>query len=114
MDKTTGEVFQIDGVEMAVVKEFTPETESGSVDVTFTFDAEKFPNHDLVVFEEIFAKDTNTLVAEHKDINDEGQTVSFSDIVPKTGDSFPVIPICAAAFLALIGLVAVLRKKKIS
>jgi hypothetical protein len=111
MDKTTGEVFQIDGVEVTAEKTFVAEKESGTEDLTFTFDAESFSNNDLVVFEEVYTKDTNTLVAEHKDINDIGQTVSLDD-VPKTGDTFPVIPICAAAFLALVGITVVFFKKR--
>lgn len=55
-------------------------TISGSVTVTFTFDAKAcgLEGKETVVFEELYCN--GGLVAEHKDINDEGQTVTFGKI----------------------------------
>lgn len=53
---------------------------SGSVTVTFIFDAKAcgLEGKETVVFEEIYC--SGGLVAEHKDINDEGQTITFGKI----------------------------------
>lgn len=55
-------------------------TVSGSVTVTFIFDAKAcgLEGMQTVVFEELYCN--GGLVAEHKDINDEGQTVTFGKI----------------------------------
>ncbi|WP_346670682.1 VaFE repeat-containing surface-anchored protein [Faecalicoccus acidiformans] len=70
---------------------FTPETSEGTVDVTFTFDASLVETGmSLVAFETLYEIDedpegvfSKIEVANHKDIEDEGQTVSFIDIHTK-------------------------------
>ena len=56
---------------------FTAKDTNGSEDVKFTIDTSKYD--ELVVFEEIYYGNTNTLIGEHRDINDKDQTVTFSD-----------------------------------
>lgn len=63
---------------------FTPETHSGSVDVTFTFDASEMAGLDVVAFESIYRGDA--LVAEHADMEDMAQTVQFVDVATKAID----------------------------
>ena len=77
MDKSTGEPLLVDGKEVTGEAKFVPEAEQGTVDVEFTFDASDFANQELVVFEELYFEDE--LIAEHKDIDDKGQTV---EVVP--------------------------------
>ena len=77
MDKSTGEPLLVDGKEVTAETGFTAEAENGTVDVEFTFDASGLADQELVVFEELYYK--NELIAEHKDIDDKGQTV---EVVP--------------------------------
>lgn len=56
---------------------FTAKDTNGSEDVKFTVDTSKYD--ELVVFEEIYYGNTNTLIGEHRDINDKDQAVTFSD-----------------------------------
>ncbi|MGI6579118.1 MAG: SpaA isopeptide-forming pilin-related protein [Saccharofermentanales bacterium] len=53
---------------------FVAETKDGTVEMTFIFDGSDLAGKDLVVFEELYYKEE--LIAEHKDVNDEGQTVT--------------------------------------
>ncbi|MGN0713924.1 MAG: VaFE repeat-containing surface-anchored protein, partial [Anaerovoracaceae bacterium] len=73
MDKETGKALVIDGAKVTATKTFTPKAENGTVKMTFTFDASDLTGLDIVVFEKLYLG--STLVAEHADINDEGQTV---------------------------------------
>ena len=96
MDKNTGDAL-VDSngetVENSVV--FTPDASEGDVEVRFEFDASDLAGLDVVVFEDLYRIDavtsrqpdengdsddvpaTQRLVASHKDINDEGQTVNI-------------------------------------
>lgn len=82
MDKSTGKPLLINGEEIHSEVIFIPETPSGEVVVTFTFDS-KFieADTDIVVFESLY-RDGKEL-AVHADIEDEGQTVKVR--VPKIG-----------------------------
>lgn len=77
MDKSTGEPLLVDGKAVTGETKFTAKAENGTVDVEFIFDASDFANQELVVFEELYFEDE--LIAEHKDIDDKGQTV---EVVP--------------------------------
>lgn len=56
-----------------VTQEFTPEKESGSIEMQFTVDTTKLGNQDLVVYETLlFGTET---VAFHRDLEDDDQTV---------------------------------------
>ena len=68
----------IDGQKVEGEYEFTAEEESMEVEVVFTFDASELAGKNLVTFEELFDvtnPDEPEKVAEHKDIDDEGQTI---------------------------------------
>jgi len=57
---------------------FTPEESSGSQEIKLFINAADLEGMSVVVFEELFLNDT--LVAEHKDIDSEAQTVHFGAI----------------------------------
>ena len=79
MDKETGlELLDKDGKMIMGTTRFTAEKADGEVDVEFTLNASDLAGKDIVVFEELL--DLRTVIAEHKDINDENQTITFIDI----------------------------------
>ena len=85
MDKKTGEPLKIADKGVTAELKFTPNSESGTVSINLgEFDATSLDGHTLVVFEEltkqsdIDGKTTDVTVAEHKDINDEGQSVTVT------------------------------------
>ena len=70
---------------------FIADKRNGEVSLDFTIDAKGLEGIRLVCFEEIYTVDENgnpdKLVASHKDINDEGQSVRIvKKPTPKTGD----------------------------
>ncbi len=85
MDKATGEALVIDGKEITAEKVFKPEKASGSVQVAFTFDASGLEGKSVVVFETLYAG--TSILAEHKDLKDEGQTIHFPEIGTNAKDS---------------------------
>ena len=114
MDKKTGEMLSINDQHVTAELKFTPNSKNGTIDIDLgKFDASSLDGHDLVVFEELYKQTeqgneaTEVLVAEHKDIDDEGQTVTVTTTPPggffgKTGgnDFFIVVSIAALAVLA--------------
>ena len=80
-DKETKQPLEIDGKQVTASATFTAEASEGSVDVTFEFNGSDLAGKTLVAFEEAYDVETNTLVADHKDIDDGEQTV----VVPKIG-----------------------------
>ena len=85
MDKKTGELLKVADKGVTAELKFTPNSESGTVSINLgEFDATSLDGHTLVVFEEltkqsdIDGKATDVTVAEHKDINDEGQSVTVT------------------------------------
>ena len=114
MDKKTGELLSINDQHVTAELKFTPNSQNGTIDIDLgKFDASSLDGHDLVVFEELYKQTeqgneaTEVLVAEHKDIDDEGQTVTVTTTPPggffgKTGgnDFFIVVSIAALAVLA--------------
>ncbi|MCI7618591.1 MAG: VaFE repeat-containing surface-anchored protein, partial [Firmicutes bacterium] len=86
MDKETGEPIKVNGKNVTSEKEFTPNTENGTVDIEFTFDATALAGTDVVVFEKVFDVATKTEICSHEDINDEGQTISIPKIGTKATD----------------------------
>ena len=61
---------------------FTADSENMEVEVVFTFDASSLDGRQLVTFEELYDlsnPDEPTKIAEHKDIEDEGQTITFKE-----------------------------------
>lgn len=108
---------------------FVPKESSGSVDVTFDFETDLL-DINLVVYEELYIKknDKWVMVEEHKDINDDGQTVKIGSKgkmsldknpdeskkkgkVPGTGDAMPIILVDLICLLSLAGIIIIIRKK---
>ena len=77
--KETNAPLLIDGAEVVVRKVFTADSENGTVDISFEFDASGLNGQSLVVFEKLYYADDDdqpgAFVTGHEDINDRGQTV---------------------------------------
>lgn len=92
MDKTytlTGTLYVKDGDAltelMTETVDFKPTETSGTQDVTFTFDASALVGKSVVAFEELSLN--GEFCAEHKDKDDENQTVTFPSIQTTARDS---------------------------
>ena len=81
MDKSNGKELLINGEKVTAEATFIATEASGSVDVTFTFNATGLHGKEIVAFEDLYRE--NVLLATHADINDEGQTVKIKN--PETG-----------------------------
>lgn len=124
----------IDGKEVTNDYEFTADKENMEVQIAFTFDGSTLGGKQLVTFEELYDM-TNPeepkKVTEHKDINDEGQTVTIKEVPetptpetpgtttktsnpPKTGDTAKAGLWLAIASLSAMGIggVAIHARKK--
>ncbi len=131
MDKTTGEIVFVDNKEVTGEAIFTPEKATGTVEVTFTFDASSLEKKEFVVFEKIYnAKGKE--IANHEDLEDKEQTVIVGEkekiitktpgstsetkktaSTVKTGDETQVLLYMAMAVVALvIGGIVIGRKKR--
>ena len=72
----------IDGKRVESDYTFTADSETMKVEVAFTFDATSLDGKQLVTFEELYDlsnPDEPKKVTEHKDIEDEGQTITFKE-----------------------------------
>ena len=125
MLKDTGDPLVEHGYEVTVWSEpFKPKKPNGKVKVTFVINTRNLKGKELVAFETAYrindyeegknlSETTLTQVAEHKDINDEGQTVLVKDgpevsPPPKTGDNTMLWlygGLFAAAFGSMLALV---------
>ena len=115
MDKKTGEPLKVADKGVTAELKFTPNSESGTVSINLgEFDATSLDGHTLVVFEEltkqsdIDGKATDVTVAEHKDINDEGQSVTVTSTPAgstygKTGVDMTNIAIAIGILLIVAG-----------
>ena len=124
----------IDGKEVTNDYEFTADKENMEVQIEFTFDGSTLGRKQLVTFEELYDM-TNPeepkKVTEHKDINDEGQTVTIKEVLetptpetpgtttktsnpPKTGDTANAALWIAILVLSAAGItgVRIWNKKK--
>lgn len=124
----------IDGKEVTNDYEFTADKENMEVQIEFTFDGSTLGRKQLVTFEELYDM-TNPeepkKVTEHKDINDEGQTVTIKEVLetptpetpgtttktsnpPKTGDTEKAALWIAILVLSAAGItgVRIWNKKK--
>ena len=124
----------IDGKEDTNDYEFIADKENMEVQVEFTFDGSTLGGKQLVTFEELYDM-TNPeepkKVTEHKDINDEGQTVTIKEVPetptpetpgtttktsnpPKTGDTANAVLWIAILVLSAAGItgVRIWNKKK--
>ncbi len=88
MDKATGEPLLVseEQVQVTAETEFTPEAESGTVQLSYTFDATSMAGKAVVVFEHLYLGELE--IATHADIEDERQTVTFG--VPEIGTTATV------------------------
>ena len=115
----------IDGKKVSNDYEFTADNEKMTVEIAFTFDGSSLGGKSLVTFEELYDMtnpDEPKKVTEHKDITDDGQTVTIKEVPevpdtpkdtdtpdtpstvktsdsPKTGDNTNIY-----AYLAMLGL----------
>ncbi len=70
---------------MTETVDFTPAEKNGTQDVIFTFDASALVGKSVVAFEELSVN--GEFYAEHKDKDDENQTVTFPDIQTTARDN---------------------------
>ena len=73
----------IDGKRVENDYTFTTDSENMEVQIAFTFDASELGGQQLVTFEELYDlsnPDEPKKVTEHKDIEDEGQTVTIKEV----------------------------------
>ena len=75
MDKATGEPLLVDGAEVTAEVEFTPESASGTLELTYTLNASTLAGTTIVVFETLYSDGVE--IAAHADINDEAQTITI-------------------------------------
>ena len=114
MDKKTGQPFMDkNGNPIESTTEFTTKDPAGKINVDFVFETD-LTNISLVVFEELYIKKDGKwyLVEQHKDINDEGQSVKIGSKTVKTGDTIPFVPIIIFMFAAFAGIVAIIITRK--
>lgn len=111
MYKDTGKPVMENGKEVTAEKTFTAKSSFGTVDVEFKVDGKLLKGKSIVVFEDLYQDDLKMAV--HADIEDEGQTVHFTQETPpdtpKTGDDSDMkifIAIGLAALLLLTCLAA--------
>ena len=129
----------IDGKRVENDYTFTADSENMEVEISFTFDASELGGKALVTFEELYDitnPDEPTKVTEHKDIEDEGQTVIIKEKPetpatpeepeqpktpdtptkttdsPKTGDNTNLIGLLAMLGVSGIGLAGTFFLKK--
>ena len=82
MLKSENAQLLIDGKPVESDYTFTAKDSSMEVQIAFTFNASELAGKDLVTFEELYDlsnPDEPTKVAKHKDIEDEGQTVTITE-----------------------------------
>ena len=133
----------IEGKKVSNDYEFTADNEKMTVEIAFTFDGSSLGGKSLVTFEELYDMsnpDEAKKVTEHKDITDDGQTVTIKEVPevpdtpkdtdtpdtpsmvtktsdsPKTGDNTNIYAYLAMLGLSCVGLGGMLyfkrRKKK--
>ena len=118
MDKETGK-----GIGVTSEVKFQPGGDpNGDISVDFVLNTEKLQGKTLVVFEKLYDLKGN-LLAEHEDLDDEGQTVTVpvKPETPKkphtihTGDGNNMVPwflLMAGSVAAGAAAVVVLKKKR--
>mgnify|MGYP000140497815 CR=1 FL=1 len=128
----------IDGKKVSNDYEFTADSEKMTVEIAFTFDGSSLGGKNLVTFEELYDMtnpDEPKKVTEHKDITDDGQTVTIKEVPevpdtpkdtntpdtpstvktsdsPKTGDNTNIYAYLAMLGLSCVGLGGMLYFKR--
>ncbi|MEF2919165.1 MAG: VaFE repeat-containing surface-anchored protein, partial [Acutalibacteraceae bacterium] len=82
VDKDTGSPIIVGDTPLYAETTFVAENTNGTVDVEFTFDSTELIGKSIVCFEYLYFD--NNLIAEHTDINDNGQTITFAQPKIKT------------------------------
>ena len=128
----------IDGKKVSNDYEFTADNEKMTVEIAFTFDGSSLGGKSLVTFEELYDMtnpDEPKKVTEHKDITDDGQTVTIKEVPevpdtpkdtdtpdtpstvktsdsPKTGDNTNIYAYLVMLSLSCVGLGGMLYFKR--
>ena len=137
--KDTGDPLVENGEEVVVMSEpFNPSKANGTAEVTFEINTTGLEGKELVAFETAYrindyeegmdiAKADKIVVAEHKDVNDEGQTIKMvkptepetpttptpkKTVIPKTGDTTNILLPSALLAVAATCFVYVIRRRK--
>ena len=137
--KDTGDPLVENGEEVVVMSEpFNPSKANGTAEVTFEINTTGLEGKELVAFETAYrindyeegmdiAKADKIVVAEHKDVNDEGQTIKMvkptepetpttptpkKTVIPKTGDTTNILLPSALLAVAAACFVYVIRRRK--
>ena len=84
MDAATCKSLTIAKEEVTAEITFTPEEKNGSVELTFTFDADKLAGKTLVAYETCYMGEAE--VAVHKDLKDSNQTVQLPKLATELTD----------------------------
>lgn len=104
-DRQSGEVMaDPDGSPLQSRTVFTPKEPSGSVDVTFTFDARPWAGRTLVAFERL--EQAGRTYAVHADLEDEGQSYRFPSIHTTLTDQDGASELAAKEKVTLVDTVA--------
>lgn len=85
MDKDTGKELLVDGEPVTQEMAFTAGRASGTKKLKFEFDTTGLAGKSFVVYETLTLEDVE--VAEHKDINDEGQTIHIPSVKTTATDT---------------------------
>ena len=129
--KSTGDPLVEHGKKVtAYSRKFKPKTSDGSVNVIFKLDTRKYAGKEVVAYEVAYELDGDkkTRIAEHKDLNDEAQTVRIEKAEepepepekpesptrssgPKTGDNNKIGFLIGLLCTSLAALIALIRKK---
>lgn len=115
--KDSGQCVQLDGKNLETQVEFTPEEYKGYIDVKFEFIIKDIEVEDFVVFEYLYDKSTGEIIASHKDLECQEQTIKIripkvkgasmvldENVSPKTGDSHGIWYITCVMFVAIVGI----------
>ncbi|TLC99179.1 putative outer membrane protein [Robinsoniella peoriensis] len=81
MNQSTGKALLVDGKQVTSETTFMANNTSGTVEMKFTFDSSALQGTAVVVFENLYYNKIE--IATHADIEDKGQTVTFTE--PKIG-----------------------------
>ena len=85
VDKTTGEILKNSNNEpLTFESEIAPDTADGVYDAVLQFNGKGLAGVKAVVFQEIWLGDT--LIAQHKDLNDTDQTFTFKEMPKRSAE----------------------------
>lgn len=132
VDRDAAKPVEEDGAPLTVEVRFTPEEADGSVEVVFRFDGTGLAGRTVVAFGGLTLD--GEVVVEHKDPNDEGQSVNLVEPpsetpeepsgetpnepstpagkLPKTGDSLPLVPLACLVGATLTAAGAALMARR--